>query len=82
MVKLIQTLVLYLYNTLPNSPFVEALNGIDTETFDFLPYLNWFIPFDIAVTITKAWLACIMGYYIFSLAKKIIFDLIIGKLIA
>ena len=50
--------------------------------FDFLHWLNWFIPFDICFKITEVWVAAIALYYLFVIIKKIVFDLIIGKLIA
>ena len=55
---------------------------LDGELFelDFLPYLNWFVPFDNFLKIMELWLPCITAYYVYSYVKGIIDKLIISKL--
>lgn len=77
MIALVKLLLNLLYNMLPNSPIAEAVGQIN---FDFLPYLNWVVPFDNAVKMTRAWLSCILLYYSYNVAKKVIFDVIIKKI--
>lgn len=79
MLKLLSILIIALYNILPTSLIQTALAEMEISA-DILGWLNWFIPFDIARTITLAWLSCILAYYVYMMAKKIIMDYIIGKL--
>lgn len=81
MLKLISILLIALYSILPNSPIQQALEGVEIDA-NILAWLNWFIPFDTALSITLAWLSCIAAYYVFILAKKVIVDYIIEKLLA
>lgn len=82
MVQLIKMILEKIYGILPDSPFQQAVGGIDMFFGDFIPYLNWFVPFDVCLNVMTVWLGCISAYYIYSVVKKIVFDLIIGKLIA
>lgn len=68
-----------IYSLLPDSPFQTLFADAD---LDFLHWLNWFIPFDICFKVTELWVAAIAGYYLFAVIKKVVFDLIIGKLLA
>lgn len=79
--KLISVLLIALYAILPSSPIQTALADFEMDG-QFLGWLNWLVPFDIASKITTAWLACIVAYYAFVMIKKIVMDYIIGKLIA
>lgn len=77
MIALVKTLLSFLYAMLPNSPIRDLVGKFD---FDFLHYLNWIVPFDIAANITRAWLSCILLYYSFNISKKVIFDVVLKKL--
>lgn len=79
MVKIIQSFLEKIYGLLPDSPFQAFFDSLD---LDFVHWLNWFIPFDICFKITEVWVAAIAAYYLFTIVKKIVFDLIIGKLLA
>ena len=79
MLDVIRTFFEKVYNILPDSPFQTLFTDVD---FDFLHWLNWFIPFDICFKITELWVAAIAAYYLFAVIKKVVFDLIIGKLLA
>ena len=46
--------ILIAYNLLPTDP-VSGLLNVSKEPFvNYLPYINWFIPLDYAVTLTGA----------------------------
>lgn len=79
MIKIIQAFFEKVYNLLPDSPFQTFFSDFD---FDFLNWLNWFIPFDICFKITQVWVTAVAAYYLFTVVKKVVFDLIIGKLLA
>ncbi len=79
MIEVIKSFFSGIYALLPDSPFQTFFSSYQ---FDFLHWLNWFIPFDICFKITEVWVASIALYYLFVIIKKIVFDLIIGKLIA
>lgn len=63
------------YKMLPDS-FVQDAEFINMDVFhymaDFMNYINWFIPFDIASDIMSVWLPCILLYYIASSARTVI----------
>lgn len=79
MIDLLKSFFSKIYSMLPDSPFQLFFDTVD---FDFVHWLNWFIPFDICFKITEVWVTAIAAYYLFSIVKKVVFDLIIGKLIA
>lgn len=79
MIKLLTILILAIYNILPNSPFQTTVDG-EIYKLDFLPYLNWFIPFDNCLKITSAWLLCIVTYYAFTFIKPFLIDKFINKI--
>ena len=63
------------YNILPDS-FIQNMDLIEKENFqlfaDFLNFLNWIVPFDIASNIMLVWLPCILLYYIASSTRTVI----------
>lgn len=63
------------YDSLPGS-FIQNAEFLGNDNLqlisDFLNYLNWFIPFDIASNIMAVWLPCILLYYIASSARTVI----------
>lgn len=78
MVKIIVKLLVIIINILPNSPFQGAIS--ESDKFDFLPYLNWFVPFDNALNVTRAWLVCILVYYNWDYIQSLINKYILKKL--
>lgn len=63
------------YDILPGS-FIQDMGLIEKENFqffaDFLNFLNWFVPFDIASNIMMIWLPCILLYYVASSTRTVI----------
>lgn len=47
----------------PESPFQKVTVAFEIE--NFLNYLNWFVPFDLAVNITEAWLIGIFAWKVY-----------------
>lgn len=82
MVNIIKTFFAKIYGLLPDSPFQTFFAGRLGPLEDILGWLNWFIPFDICFKITEIWVAGIAAYYLFMIIKKIVLDLVIGKLLA
>lgn len=62
------------YNLLPDS-FIQNLDlfSEDGMSFiaNFLNYLNWIVPFDIASRILAIWLPCILAYYLASTLRTV-----------
>lgn len=59
--KSLAKFVLGILDFLPNSPFGELIEQLGS--FDFLPFINWFIPFDFCLTVLNVWLLCVAVYY-------------------
>lgn len=70
-----------IYDLLPDSPFQAFFADKMGPLYDMLGWINWFIPFDICFKITEIWVIAISAYYLFMLIKKIVFDLILSKLL-
>lgn len=77
MLNIIKELFSKIYDVLPSSPFQTFWDNVN---FDFVGWLNWFIPFDICFQITEIWAISIAAFYLFSIVKKVIFDLILKKI--
>lgn len=71
MLTIIKWLILTVYNILPDSPFASMVEEMELNK-DFLQYLNWFLPLDIIGNMMLAWLACIVGYFVYKLVVEII----------
>lgn len=69
--KIIEVVIIAIYNKLPNDPFVPILDSISVSGAEYLSFMNWFLPFDICSTMMLAWLDCILVYYAFVLIKKL-----------
>lgn len=70
MTHLLKILIMALYRILPLSPFKGVADELGQ--FDFLPYLNWFIPFDRCFGFTVKWCAALALVYNFDLVKDIV----------
>lgn len=79
MIFLLSTIINAITNILPTDPLQEYLKSNVTK-LSILPYLNWIVPFDICLTITRIWVPCIVAYFIYRIVKDIIFDFIINKI--
>lgn len=75
MIDFILNILRSIYNLLPDS-FIQSAGLISSEDMElianYLNYLNWFIPFDIASKIMTGWLLCVLSYYVGGTVKKII----------
>ena len=80
MINLLKVIVMAIFSLLPDSPFQVMIDSVIFNK-DFLPFLNWYVPFDICANMTIAWLDCIVLYYIFVMVKKIVYDFILDKAI-
>lgn len=69
MIALLKIITMALYSILPSSPFRGAVDAV--QDFDFLPYLNWFIPFDACTKFTVMWCTSLLIYYNFAFVKKL-----------
>lgn len=78
MILILKTVITAVLHLLPDSPFQTMFDFIDE--FDFLPYLNWFVPFDNALKITYAWASCILAYYMYDTISATIKRFIMDKL--
>jgi len=65
--NLLKTSLSWVVNLLPGSPFKLIDN---TPIKDYLPYLNWFLPFDFVVATLELWLVAITGYYVYSVVLR------------
>lgn len=81
MLTVIKKLILAVFALLPDSPFPDMIDSILFE-YDFLPCLNWFVPFDICAELMLTWLGCILIYYLFVMVKKVVVDFILGKVVS
>lgn len=79
MIALLSALFMAVINLLPSSPFQTNVDGI-LYKLDFLPYLNWFVPFDNCLKIIQIWLPCIVAYYLYDVIIGIVNRLILDKL--
>ncbi len=78
MMSILYSIITWIFNLLPDSPFQSMVDGL-VYKIDFLPQLNWFIPFDIMAVMTGTWVDCILIYYVFVLVKKIVMDYLVEK---
>lgn len=74
MFSLIKIVTFGLFSILPDSPFRPYIKQLGE--FDFLGYLNWFVPFDSCVTITELWVAAVFIYYNYDKIKEVIYKII------
>lgn len=56
----------FLLTLLPDSIVSSALESVDMSAIDeYLPYVNYFVPFSRFCTIFEIWLLCVVGYWFF-----------------
>jgi hypothetical protein len=70
-----------IFSILPDDPFKTIIDGVVYDV-DYLPTLNWFLPFDICADLTLAWLSCILVYYLFVMVKKLVYDFVLQKVLS
>lgn len=53
---------------LPNSPFTEFI--AEVESWEWLGWLNWFLPIGTFLEILYVWAGCVSGYYVYSIVLR------------
>lgn len=81
MINLIKIIVFAIFSILPDSPFHAMVDSVIFGS-DFLPFLNWYLPFDICASMTLSWLECVLLYYLFVMVKKVVYDFILNKVLS
>lgn len=76
LVNFISLALCALISKLPMSPFKELMSGMDE--IPFLGFINYFIPFDFAVTALSVWAPCMLAWRSYRLVKRIIMDIVSG----
>lgn len=57
-------------NLLPESPFLVLEELSSSEFYQWLKFLNWFIPINTFVSIFEAWLVGIGIYYVYQVVLR------------
>lgn len=60
--------VINILSILPASPFAHALEAV--TGFEYLGYMNYFIPFHALADVMNLWLTAVLAYYIYRYVKK------------
>ena len=55
---------------LPDSPFLVLQNMSNSNMYQWIKWLNWFIPINTFVSIMEAWLVGIGLYYIYQIVLR------------
>lgn len=78
MLSIIRLILLDIIQWLPRSPFRAQYDNVN-YVLNFLPYLNWIVPFDIALQMINLWLPCIITYYCYDAVAKFVNDRILPR---
>lgn len=54
----------------PTSPFVILDEMANSEFYEWLQMVNWFIPVNTFVAILEAWLPCVAAYYVYQVVLR------------
>ncbi len=54
----------------PASPFVILDEMANSEFYEWLQMMNWFIPVNSFVAILEAWLSCVAVYYVYQVVLR------------
>lgn len=63
-------LALKVINLLPESPFVILDELSQSEFYEWLRILNWFIPVNTFVSILEGWLVAVAIYYVYQIVLR------------
>ncbi len=55
---------------LPTSPFRTFVAYF--EKFEYLPYINYFLPIDMFCAVMQAWLTCVALWYVWQFVMEIV----------
>lgn len=69
MINILKIVILKIFSLLPDSPFTDFFNSMDTS---YLEYLNWFLPVKTCASIFTVWCECVAIYYLFCILKKVL----------
>jgi len=63
-------LIEWVLSILPNSPFL-ILDTIDTtEFYQYIKWMNWFIPMSAIVQVITLWCSAILIYYVYQIVLR------------
>lgn len=54
----------------PTSPFVILDEMANSEFYEWLQMVNWFIPINTFVGILEIWLSCVAVYYVYQVVLR------------
>ena len=54
----------------PASPFTVLDELGNSEVYEWLRMVNWFIPIGTFVSILEAWLVCVAAYYVYQIVLR------------
>lgn len=56
---------------LPDSPFmiIDSIN-VDADIYEYIQFINWFVPVTAIVSLLSAWCAAILTYYVVQIALR------------
>lgn len=60
--------ILQILSILPASPFMHLVEYV--SGFEFLGYMNYFIPFRDMATVMDLWLTAVIAYYVYTYVRK------------
>lgn len=63
-------LAISIINIFPTSPFVVLDELSNTEIYEWIQMLNWFVPISSFVAILEAWLSCVAVYYVYQIVLR------------
>lgn len=66
-IKALGSILSLIFSILPPSPFNVINNSIIAE---YLPYINYFIPFNEVVVILQTWLFAVGVYYLYQIVLR------------
>lgn len=66
--NVIKSILAAIISLLPRSPFIKIMEYIGE--IPYLSYINWFIPFDLIITITEVWLLSVALFYVYMIVLR------------
>lgn len=66
-IKALGTILSVIFSILPPSPFNVINNSVIAE---YLPYINYFIPFNEVIVILQTWLIAVGVYYLYQIVLR------------
>ena len=66
-IKALGSILSLIFSILPPSPFSAINNSIIAE---YLPYINYYIPFNEVIVILQTWLVAVGVYYLYQIVLR------------